>query len=101
MLSERISRFAKGIVQGVGIVLVVAWPAARIQGETLRRTPLRRLHKVRSVAASIALTSPTSVDDHLWSVKRVRAYRESLTREFPPPLAVLRIPCAGIEVPVL
>ena len=43
----------------------------------------------------------TQVNTSLWSVARVKAYKESLAAQFAPPLAILRIPKVGIEVPVL
>jgi sortase A len=101
MFSQRISLLAKSIFLGVGLVLAVATVDAQTQGEVGRKASVRRSDKARSQAAPVALTSPPAVDDHLWSEKRVRAYRESLGCEFPAPLAVLRIPRAGIEVPVL
>ena len=42
-----------------------------------------------------------TVDQALWSEGRIAKYRESLSRTFAPPLAVLRIPRTGLEVPVL
>ena len=42
----------------------------------------------------------TAVDVRRWAVKRIAAYRESLGRQFAPPLAVLRAPSVGIETPV-
>ena len=48
-----------------------------------------------------ALVIPTgSVDQRLWSRKRVTGYLESLAAQFPAPVAVLRIPQAGIEAPL-
>jgi len=40
-------------------------------------------------------------DQSLWSVARIAAWRETLVDPTPPPLAVLRIPKIGLEVPVL
>jgi len=45
--------------------------------------------------------APTlSIDHCLWSEKRFASYLASLRVQFPPPLAVLRVPRVGIEVPV-
>lgn len=41
------------------------------------------------------------VEYALWSVQRISAYERSLTRHVDPPLAVLRIPKLGLDVPVL
>ncbi len=42
----------------------------------------------------------SAVDVRLWGAKRISAYRDSLARHFRPPIAVLRAPKVGIEVPV-
>jgi sortase A len=93
----RASRVLERALLGVGAVLLVFWVVARIHGEVGRRAELRRFAEDRSAPLSV----PTAVDDHLWSPKRVLAYRETLKRKFAPTLAVLRVPRAGIEVPVL
>ena len=41
------------------------------------------------------------VDQSRWNAARIRAYARALTRPARPPLAVLRIPRLGLEVPVL
>ena len=41
------------------------------------------------------------MDDRLWSAKRIIAFKETLTNSTAPPIAVLRIPRIGLEVPVL
>lgn len=40
-------------------------------------------------------------DQSLWSSDRVNAWRAALSEPAPPPIAVLRIPKIGLEVPVL
>lgn len=94
-----ILRFVERALIGVGISLCVAWAGARLHGEIGRRAGLRAFAQASSPDASAALPS-TDVDDRLWSKKRVQAYRETLRRKFPAPLAVLRIPRARVEVPV-
>ena len=42
-----------------------------------------------------------SSSNRLWDSARIRAYQRSLAVSFPPPEAILRVPKAGIEVPVL
>jgi sortase A len=96
----RILRFAERALIGVGIALCAAWVGARLHGEIGRRAGLREFEQARSRVAPTALPS-TEIDERLWSRKRVLAYRETLRREFPAPLAVLRIPRAKLEVPVL
>src|ERR1700730_2319075 len=96
----RILRFAERALIGVGIALCAAWVGARLQGEIGRRAGLREFEQARSRVAPTPLPS-TEIDERLWSRKRVLAYRETLRREFPAPVAVLRIPRAKLEVPVL
>ena len=98
---------------GAGIVLLAFWAIARLDGELGRRTALARFeaHKAPSTASPSAsaaspstpavLRLPDRLDRSLWSEKRIRAYEETQRVAFAPPLAVLRIPTAGIEVPVL
>ena len=47
------------------------------------------------------VTTLRTADQSLWSEGRIAKYRQSLTQNFAPPLAVLRIPKIGLEVPVL
>jgi sortase A len=48
-----------------------------------------------------AVELPSSaVDLRQWAATRIAAYEASLARQFSPPIAVLRVPKAGIEVPV-
>lgn len=96
----RILRLAERTLIGVGIALCLAWAGARLHGEIGRRAGIREFQQARSRAAPTA-SSSAEVDDRLWSKKRVDAYRETLRREFPAPLAVLRIPRVKVEVPVL
>jgi sortase A len=98
----RALRFTERALIGVGLALCMAWVAARLHGEIGRRVGLAQFEEARSRAAAATPSSSASVvDDRLWSEKRVQAYKESLGRAFPAPLAVLKIPRAHVEVPVL
>ncbi len=92
----------------VGIALLAFWAVARLHGVVMRRADLASFERAREASQTSPLPSPESralasgdPDVRLWAEKRVQAYRESLTRSFAPPLAVLRIPRLGLEVPVL
>ena len=50
---------------------------------------------------SVALFRAQSSSNRLWDSARIRAYRSTLNVAFPAPEAVIRIPKANIEVPVL
>jgi sortase A len=60
----------------------------------------RGLHRFRALQSSAAALS-SSPDQSLWSPERVRAWQEAQKQDGPVPLAVLRIPRFGLEVPVL
>jgi len=80
-----------------------------VSGRILSRLAIAKFHAgdnaVSAASSSMGaqeLPVPsTQVNTSLWSVARVKAYKESLTAQFAPPLAILRIPKVGIEVPVL
>ena len=50
---------------------------------------------------AVARFRAQSSSNRLWDSARIRAYRSSLAVKFPPPEAILRVPKANIEVPVL
>jgi sortase A len=77
-------------------------------GAMLSRMAISQFHaqdKSVSAATSSAgtplLSSSPQVNTALWSIGRIKGYQESLTAHLAPPLAILRIPRVGIEVPVL
>jgi len=108
-----------------GLLLLGIYGAAWAHRVILSRASLRAFEKAKlaapvAVAATPAaaepMTSPaaapsprpdlssgysTNVDMSLWSEKRIRDYKASLKEPVDLPLAVLRIPKIGLEVPVL
>jgi len=82
-----------------GTILLLVFLGARLYGSLSRRIELAAFDVARETRAAPALS--TSVDQSLWSEGRIAKYTESLRLSFPPPLAVLRAPRLGIEVPVL
>jgi len=91
----------------VAAVLGLSWAAARGLGWASERRTLAAFRAVESGAIGTPLApvgepavSP-EVDQRLWDPNRIKAYARALTRPAPPPLAVLRIPRLGLEVPVL
>jgi sortase A len=90
-----------------GAVLVSIFVAARVHASLGSQAALQEFRAARSAgapglastrAALSALGEPNQI---LWSKERVKEYEESLTRSMAPPLAILRIPGIGLEVPVL
>jgi sortase A len=85
-----------------GVLLLAAYLAIRIHGAVLSRRDVRLFERARPGAQPVEiLPGERSVDYKLWSPERIRAYQESLKRRAAAPLAVLRIPKIGLEVPVL
>src|ERR1700751_3754719 len=89
-----------------GLLLTGIYTAAYIHRVFVSRTELRRFDDLRAERPAVTpeplvLDSEFKVDSSLWSAKRMAAYEESLTKQFTPPLAVLRIAKVHLEVPVL
>jgi sortase A len=108
--AQQVAERAIGIVARfllvMGAVLIGVYVAARIHGEVMSRAALyqfseaERKEPVRSNALQVPPGAKHKVDFSLWSMKRITAYEESLSKQFAPPLAVLEIPKIGLEVPV-
>lgn len=92
----------------VGIALLTFAGGAKLTGEVQKQRDLKRF---RAALVGAGRTSPagepgagvpaTGLDTSLWSPERIRAYEESLRKDFGAPLAILSIPKIGLEVPVL
>jgi len=91
----------------VALVLGATWGSARGLAWISERRTMAAFRSVeRAPVGGVTLTAlaaavPMQVDQHLWDPGRIRAYARALARPAPPPLAVLRIPRLGLEVPVL
>ena len=79
----------------VGVVCLAGWVLATAGGSAGRREELARF------AAQKALQVAGPPDQSLWSPERIQAWNETQKRAGPAPLAILRIPRIGLEVPVL
>ena len=84
---------------GIGAVLVLLFAGARLHSAVSQQLQLAAFDLARDAQGGAAPTQP--LDQTLWAEGRISKYRESLSRAFAPPLAVLRIPKIGLEVPVL
>lgn len=90
-----------------GASLVSFWAAAKLHEVVLSQVAIHQLEDLQHPTAVVA--SPPVVqqpfvskpDFVLWSKLRIRQYEESLSHQFPPPLAVLRISRLNLEAPVL
>jgi sortase A len=80
-----------------GICLVAIWLAFTVVRLVGVRQDMARFGALRA-AGRLETGHP---DLTLWSSKRIKAWRDTLNQNGPGPLAVLRIPKIGVEVPVL
>jgi sortase A len=105
------------ILLAAGVVLVVFWGAARIEGWLASRAALKQfVEKDGSSEPQVAGSAENrgsddaldstqqlelpNVDFRLWSERRVRAHESSEDRQSRVPLAVLRVPKIRLEAPL-
>jgi sortase A len=90
----------------IGFALLAVWGTERFDSIVFSRAAIAKFDANMatktgtSVPVLDGLTSGSDVDFALWSIKRVKAYKDSLLEKIDPPLAVLRIPKIHLEVPV-
>jgi sortase A len=96
----------------VGVILVAVFAGFKVDAARGRKAALADFERARSspAAATIAkapvasarpLSDFVAPDKTLWSSERVQGFQASLSHDFRPPLAVLRVPKIDLEVPVL
>jgi len=110
MVSVRSMNIRKGerVFLAIGLALLATWAGVRIYGSMASHAAIARFQASQSTASSIepgvhakdGSLSPSAVDFKDWNPKRVAAYKESLSTKTDLPLAILRIPKIGLEVPV-
>ena len=98
-------RVLERVCLALGLSLLAIYVGARIHSTVLSRLAVRAFEQSPgrlSIAQNLA-RGPYSfrLDFSMWSQPRIAAYEQSLTRHFPPPLAVLRLKTIELEVPVL
>jgi sortase A len=90
-------RLAERVAWAVGVVCVVGWSVAYIDGVVGKRRELDRFAALQRSG----LPEPDQPDQTLWSPERIAAWRNVVNTPGAAPLAVLRIPRLRIEAPVL
>lgn len=97
-------RIAERVFLAIGLTLLVLWGVARFHSSMASRAAIERFQEAaaRSSGESpkAAPADESGVDFTLWSPQRIAAYKESLATKKDLPLAILRIPKIGLEVPV-
>ncbi len=90
-----------------GVVLLVAYVGVRLYSFLASRSGIAAFRQAQADKAAPldeGTAAPAggggSIDTSLWSEKRIRAYKASLTHDFGTPMAVLAIPKIHLEVPV-
>ena len=99
-MSARVSSrvLVERLILAVGAAAVLVWAFFYFSGAAGRHHELKRFEALRAAGRLEAATNP---DQTLWSPERRKAWRETQSQHATPPLAVLRIPRIGLEVPVL
>ena len=93
------------VAWAMAVVLGGTWAMARGLAWASEQHAIAAFHETARAAVASPRNSgrapPVEVDQALWDAGRIRAYARALRRPAPPPLALLRIPRLGLEVPVL
>jgi len=102
MLSRPGSKYTRSLVAErlawiTATVFLTVWGFLYLSGAAGKQRELNRFAALRA-AGHLETARP---DLSLWSPQRIQAWRDTLTRTGPAPLAVLRVPRIGLEVPVL
>ena len=103
MVRRRFLTLAEGVSWAVGLVGMAVWVTFQIGIAAQTRHDLDRFDSLRVEAPHRATPEPhrATPDWSLWSPIRVSAWLKVSSEPSPAPLAVLRIPKIGLEVPVL
>ena len=95
-------RIAERLAWAVATVSLLTWGVLYVDGHVGSRLELERFTTLQKAELAPGEPRPLAAPDlSLWDSERIVAWRASLQQEAPAPLAVLRIPRIGVEVPVL
>ncbi len=84
-----------------GLLLVAVFSVVKLYSAFMSRVSVEKFSAVKRATARQLTMPPDEVSFDLWTMKRVKAYRETLLQSIESPLAILRVPGLKIEVPVL
>ncbi len=90
----RVLRFVETASLVAGLAVLVWWGAFQVGVARATQHDLERFAALRVLTAG-------APDQSLWSPVRIRAWSQLVHEPVPAPIAVLRIPTIGLEVPVL
>jgi sortase A len=94
------------ILFAIGLALLAVWGTQRFDSIVFSRAAIAKFDANKatepsnSIPALHGLVSRSEAGFASWSIKRVKAYKDSLLEKVDAPLAVLRIPKIHLEVPV-
>lgn len=88
-----------------GMLLIDVWCAIQLASFFASKAAIARfgVHESATLdptATSLPTTSRPAAGFQLWSAARIAKYESALARDVQPPIAILRIPRIGLEVPV-
>jgi len=95
---QRFFVLAERTAWAIGVIGLLWWGTHHVAARIATRQDLARFAEQRTIPLAIKVAKS---DQSLWSVGRIAAWQETLADPTPPPIAVLRIPKIGLEVPVL
>lgn len=102
----RVRKTLERLLLAIGVVLCLAFFSGLVYRQAASRRAVRAFRNSKTLAqsrvpkATIRNVKDLAVDFSLWSPKRIAAFKDALAGRFTAPLAILRVPKVGIEVPV-
>ena len=88
------------ILIGSGLVLLSLWSIAMVHRQVASRAAIAAFDAPPQTETVVRTADGSLVNTSLWSSKRVGEFKKALNVRTDPPVAILRIPRIGIEVPV-
>lgn len=99
--SRKAWRWLEAALWTCGLAGVGVWGFAQLSGTAGARADREHFRALQAAVRSPAAGSLAQPDLSLWDIERIEAWRASLGRPAPAPVAILRIPKMRLEVAVL